>query len=149
MLFLLNTEKLMGWKRHKQFLLRHWVISIMERMEAGWLGRVSNTLVTKPGHQVLWSLCHLDSRSLSFSSYWCSKALQGDAFDWFKGPWMLVSLTQQNIMQSGAFLLWPWVIRTGPLLDVDLEMLINGKAFSYLQLIFCSKCWTNFSFLLA
>ena len=40
MLFLLNTEKLMGWKRHKQFLLRHWVISIMERMEAGWLGRV-------------------------------------------------------------------------------------------------------------
>lgn len=40
MLFLLNTEKLMGWKRHKRFPPRRRVISVMESMEAGWLGCV-------------------------------------------------------------------------------------------------------------
>lgn len=47
MLFLLNTEKLTGWKRHKQFPQRHTVISGMGLTEAGWLGCVSMSVAAR------------------------------------------------------------------------------------------------------
>jgi hypothetical protein len=41
-LFLLNTEKVMGWKRHKQFPEWHQVISIKQRrIRTGWVGSAS------------------------------------------------------------------------------------------------------------
>lgn len=68
MLFLLNTEKLTGWKRHKQFPQQHRVISGTGLTKTGWLGcvAVSQLLpVAGPGQRGNYVCLVVPGRSLA------------------------------------------------------------------------------------